>query len=141
MSMAISVALAYDDCIDGIYYNFDIGNGTATVTYQREYGSDYSEDVIIPETVTYNGTLYSVISIGENAFYNCTGLTSIAIPEGVTEIKMCAFSGCENLSNISFPNSLANIRQQAFEYCSSLTSIIIPDNVVEIGMGTFRNCI
>ena len=87
---------AYDALIDGIYYNFS-GN-EATVTYQKYDGyalyNDYSGSVVIPASVTYSGKTYSVTCIGESAFYECSSLTSITIPEGVTSIGNRAFWNC-----------------------------------------------
>lgn len=81
-----ATASAYDFVVDGIYYYIDGNN--AIVTYQQyvnySYQSDYSGDVTIPETVTYNGTTYSVTTIGNDAFCGCSGLTSVNIPNSVT---------------------------------------------------------
>ncbi len=88
------LASAYDAEIDGIYYNLNSKNKTAEVTYQYQSEGDYSGDVVIPEKVTFNGSEYSVTSIGNYAFYNCTGLTSITIPNSVTSIGDSAFYRC-----------------------------------------------
>ncbi|MBQ7448914.1 MAG: leucine-rich repeat protein, partial [Paludibacteraceae bacterium] len=73
----------FDAIIGGIYYDFDSVTKTATVT---SGSNKYSGSVVIPESVTYEGTTYSVTSIGNRAFYGCTGLTSITIPNNVTSI-------------------------------------------------------
>ena len=90
---------AYTAQIDGIYYDFSGNN--ATVTYQKyvnsSYISDYSGVVVIPGSVTYNGNTYTVTSIGNYAFYNCSSLTSITIPESVTSIGDDAFAYCSGL--------------------------------------------
>ena len=78
--------------VDGIYYNLDATAKTASVTYLN--GHDYSGSVTIPSSITYSGTNYSVTSIGERAFINCSGLTSIEIPNSVTSIGKSAFWGC-----------------------------------------------
>ena len=85
------LASAYDAEIDGIYYNFS--RNEAAVTSDGSFNS-YSGIVIIPKSVTYNGKTYSVTSIGYNAFYYCTGLTSITIPNSITNIDTYAFYGC-----------------------------------------------
>lgn len=84
-------AHAYDAKIDGIYYNFDTSNKTATVTYRPSSDSPaYSGAVSIPATVT-DGQTYDVTSIGDGAFIGCSGLTSIEIPNSVTSIGQTAF--------------------------------------------------
>ena len=124
--------------IGGIYYNFS-GN-EAKVTYRDINTADYSGSVVIPESVTYNGKPYSVTSIDNYAFYNCTGLTSITIPNSVTTIGNSAFYGCSGLTSITIPDSVTGIGNTAFYGCSGLTSITIPKNVTTIGGYVFQNC-
>ena len=85
----------------------------------------------IPEGVT---------SIGNEAFYYCTGLTSITIPEGVTSIGSSAFDGCSGLTSITIPSSVTSIGVYAFYYCTSLTSITLPESVTFIGSYAFDGC-
>ena len=86
------VANAYDAKIDGIYYI--LSRGDATVTYRDDSFNSYSGTVEIPATVTFNGKTYTVRRIGERAFRNCTGLTSVTIPNSVTNIDYFAFDRC-----------------------------------------------
>ena len=79
----------------------------------------------------------SVTSIGSYAFYGCGGLTSIAIPSSVTSIREGAFSGCSGLTSITIPDSVTYIYSSAFSDCSGLTSITIPDSVTSIGSSAF----
>ena len=74
-------ARAHDAEVDGIFYNLDAANKTATVTFKGDEPSDYeySGDVVIPETVTYNGITYSVTSLGDYCFYGCTDLLLASI--------------------------------------------------------------
>ena len=85
MSMVASVASAQTE-IGGIYYNFN--DGTAEVTSNP---NKYSGNITIPDRVTYDGTEYSVTSIGVAAFYGCSGLTSVTFPNSVTSIGFGAF--------------------------------------------------
>ena len=119
--------------------------------------------VNIPETVSYEGTTYSVTSIGYGALWGCSNLTSVTIGNSVTSIGECAFGYCYNLTSVTIPNSVTSIGDyafgecydltsitipnsvtsigaQAFYYCSSLTSITIPNSVTSIGEQAFRNC-
>ena len=133
-----ATAFAYDFEVDGIYYNIN-GNDVA-VTYSGSSLSIYSGAVIIPATVTYNGTTYPVTSIGEMAFYNCSGLTSIVIPNSVTEIGIAALFGCSGLTSIDIPNSVTSIGIYALRECISLTSIVVPNSVTSIGELAFGYC-
>ncbi|MBE6316401.1 MAG: hypothetical protein E7078_07140 [Bacteroidales bacterium] len=137
-----ALATAHDFEVDGIYYN--INGNEATVTFRGtsyyEYSNEYSGSVTIPSSVTYNGTIYSVTSIGWFAFYNCSGLTSVTIPNPVTEIGYSAFSGCRGLTSVTIPTSLKTIGERAFKDCQSLTSVAIPNSVTTIGESAFYNC-
>ncbi|MBQ3629432.1 MAG: leucine-rich repeat domain-containing protein [Bacteroidaceae bacterium] len=82
----------------------------------------------------------SVTSIGENAFTNCTGLTSIIIPESVTNIGVYAFASCTGLTRVRISEGVTNIADYAFSYCSRLTSINIPTSVTSISAGVFWAC-
>ena len=111
------ITYAYDFAVDGIYYNID-GNNVA-VTYKSYsntsfYYSDYTGEVTIPASVTYNATTYSVTAIDQYAFSGCRELTGIAIPNSVTSIGKGAFSGCKALTSITIPSSVAFIGNRAF---------------------------
>ena len=82
----------------------------------------------------------SVTSIGNDAFLDCTGLTSITIPNSVTRIGNNAFNYCTGLTSITIPNSVTSIEDSAFKYCRGLTSITIPNSVTSIGYAAFEHC-
>ena len=151
-----------------IYYKITSSSDlTVAVTYRGTYDSEYINEYIgavtIPATVTYNGKTYSVTSIGNSAFYQCSslksvtipnsvtsigddafclcsGLTSIIIPNSVTSIGDHAFSGCSGLTSVTIPNSVTSISNYAFSGCSGLTSVTIPGSVTSIGGSAFKGC-
>ena len=143
--LATTSLWAYDFKAGDLYYNITSSSApyTVEVTYQ-DGGSTNNylglTTATIPETVTYNGTTYSVTSIGSSAFSGCSSLTSITIPNSVTSIGNYAFDGCSSLTSITIPNSVTSIGNYAFSGCSSLTSITIPNSVTSIGNYAFRSC-
>ena len=82
----------------------------------------------------------SVISIGDSAFYNCSSLASVTIPNSVTSIGYEVFYNCSSLTSVTIPNSVTSIGDYAFYDCSSLTSVTIPISVTAIGDYAFKNC-
>ena len=103
--LCTSMAWAHDVEVDGIYYNLNQTNKTAAVTFKGayffSYHNEYSGEVVIPENFIYDGITYSVTSLGEGCFSECTSLTSITIPNSVTSLGYRCFYGCNNLSTIS----------------------------------------
>ena len=97
-----SNAIAYDFVANNIYYEITSSyDRTLAVTFEGSsydsYTNEYSGEIIIPMTIIYSGTTYSVTEIRLGAYYGCSGLTSITIPNSVTEIGSVAFMGCKNL--------------------------------------------
>ena len=136
LSVFFSISASADVVeVDGIYY--DISETTATVTYGKK---EYSGDIVIPESITYENSKYSVTSIGDWAFSYCSGLTSVTIPNSVTSIGNYTFFGCSGLTSVTIPNSVTSIGDFAFYDCCSLTSITIPNSVTSIGNGAFSGC-
>ena len=83
---------------------------------------------------------YGETKIKSSAFFCCSSLTNITIPDSVTRIESSAFSGCYRLTSISIPDSVTRIEYDAFSGCKSLTSISIPDSVTKIEFGAFKRC-
>ena len=132
---------AHDFEVNGIYYNITSSTDkTVEVTYRDFYLNEYSGAVTIPESVTCNGKTYSVTSIGYRAFEDCSGLTSVVIPNSVTSIGVLAFYDCSGLTSVVIPNSVISIGSSVFYDCSGLTSVVISNSVTSIEDNTFRGC-
>ena len=151
-------ALAHDIEVDGIYYVYTNNKTELSVScrgyYYASYSNEYSGKVVIPESVTYNGTTYPVTRIGSDAFNGCYGLTSVTIPNSVTRIGSDAFSGCSGLTKvnisdiaswckISFGNASANplyYAKHLYLNDTEVTDLVIPNSVASIGSYAFYNC-
>ena len=143
---------------DGLTYNVTGGNEVEVSGYAVE-----PVNLVIPATVSYEGTDYEVTGVGEWAFYgssnlvsiefpdfiksigsyafaNCIGLTSVSLPEGLTEMTMGTFIGCTGLVSVSFPSNLKSFGTGTFEGCTGLTSLSLPENLTDTGWGAFRDC-
>ena len=156
---SMGIVYASDTQVDGIWYDFDSYNHTASVTYRgsrySSYDHEYSGNVVIPSSVTYNGTTYSVTSIGDYAFYDCSSLTSVTIPNSVTSIGKSPFEGCSSFTktnytgdiagwcNIKFGSYYANPMYYSHNFYindQEIKDLVIPNNVTSIGDYAFSGC-
>ncbi|MBQ5711627.1 MAG: leucine-rich repeat domain-containing protein [Oscillospiraceae bacterium] len=130
-------------------YQYPLGHifGTASYdggveTLQRFYW--YHLEELVSNTYYIPGSLRSVTVTGGNilagAFYNCSGLTSVDLPDGIGCIRECAFTHCESLTSVDIPEGVTRIWECAFSSCSALESVSIPDSVTWIGSSAFRGC-
>lgn len=139
-------------------FNYTTNNGTISITQYTGSGGI----VTIPETIggrpvaSISWSAYSsstkltgvtrvaipngVTSIGHDAFYFCGNLTNITIPDSVTNIGRYAFYYCTNLADVAIPAGITVITNFVFSYCSSLTNITVPSHVTFIGTGAFKYC-
>ena len=119
-----SKGLEYTQNSDGTCYVSGIGTCTDT-------------DIVIPK-ISPDG--WMVVRIGNEAFYNCSSLTSIVIPNSVTSISNSAFGYCSSIVSIIIPDSVTTIGELAFHYCTSLKSITIGERVTSVGSSVFFGC-
>ena len=149
MMMLPVVASAHDIAVknaDGVFicYNYVNNGAELEVTYwgtsYLDYSNRYSGNVVIPEEVTYMNETRKVTSIRNEAFRDCSGLTSVTIPNSVTSIGDQAFYNCSGLTSVTIGNSVTSIGDYAFYDCSGLTSVTIPNSVTSIGSSAFQDC-
>ena len=110
-------------------------SSNGAITGLSSYGKTQSK-IVIPSEV--DGVI--VRSIGEYAFRDCTGLTSVTIPDSVTSIGNYTFSGCTSLTSVTIGNSVTSIGSKAFQNCTGLTSVTIGNSVTSIGDEAFYGC-
>ena len=115
-------------------------NGDTAEIYKGAWSAAISPTPIgaLPIPSQLGGKL--VTSIGSYAFCECSGLTSVTIPNSVTNVGTSAFGYCTNLTNVTIGTGVTSIGSSAFSNCSGLTSVIIPNSVTNIGYSAFSNC-
>ena len=130
----------YTETVDGIKWTYVVKGGKASVGG----GSLFSEAIstYTKGAVTIPSTLGGcpVTSIGDYAFYDCSGLTSVTIPSSVTSIGGYAFYNCSGLTSVTIPSSVTSIGGSVFYGCRGLTEVTIPSSVTSIGDYAFYDC-
>ena len=132
--------VADTETVNGITWTYTVSNGKASV------GGGNSSSPAVPTTTTGSITIpsslggYSVTSIGSYAFYKCSSLSNVVIPDGITSIGYVAFRGCSSLASVVIPDGVTSIGNSAFRDCSSLSSVVISDGVTSIGISAFESC-
>ena len=162
----VSAAIISHVQIGDLFYVLDDSTYVAQVEAQDNMGRDNYPNlttVNVPSQVTYNNEPYTVNAILSYAFYKCSGLVSVTLPESLEIIDASAFRdctgltaidlpngivyfgagvfyGCTGLTSVELPDSLRVLNNMTFRECTALTTVIIKDSVREIGSGVFRNC-
>ena len=123
--------------IDGIMYNINVKTGLTEVAANTSH--QYTGDIVIPETITYEGKEYTVTAIGQGAFSQ-RDITSITFPNSITSIGNSAFVYCKRLNSIVLPEKLTVIGDMCFASCESLRRAVIPEGVTLIDNSAFNSC-
>ena len=163
LSMLGLNASAYDMAVKNangviIFYNYYNEGKELEVTNEGISQKPYTGNVVIPEEVTYENQTLKVTSIGDKAFYNSSGLTSITIPKSIRAIGEDAFKGCRNISSVHISDLAAWCNMALFDAYSNpmfndgydnnhlylngreVKDLVIPSGVTSIGQWAFYNC-
>lgn len=130
--------------IDGLYYDLDKSNHTATVTYETKGSNNYAllpADVVIPESVTYEGITYSVTKIGAQAFQNCSSITEVTVGKELKNIGARAFLNCKSFTAMLLPDEFTTMGESAFEGCIKLTVVKLGKSLTAVPAHAFKNCV
>lgn len=115
-------------------------SGSIAFMQPPEPGNTVGGELVIPAQVSDGNDIYTVVGLGDVAFYGCTSLTSINLPATVTRIGSSAFFGCTSLTSVDIPDAVTHIASSAFYGCTGLTSVDLPAGVTQIGSSAFYDC-
>lgn len=135
----MAMADTWTDPATGIEWTYAVNNGNASIFKSLFFSAiprSTTGAIAIPSTLG----ACPVTSIGEYAFEECSGLTSVEIPSSVTNIGNAAFFGCSGLVEVTIPENVTTIGDWAFEECTGLTSMSIPSSVISVGKRAFLGC-
>lgn len=123
-----TLLIRYPSAKTDIFY--DIPDGCTSIEDWAFIGNTYMEEI----------DLGGVTYIGEDAFYHCTALKAVQVPDGITDLPGATFGNCTSLAFVTLPSTLTTLGDSCFYSCSSLVDIVIPDSVTLIGNYAFFNC-
>ena len=132
VAFGVMTVLAGTEIVNGVSWEYEVNEGCEAIII---HGPDQG-DVTIPSEL--GGV--PVREIQSKTFYNCAGLTSVLIPEGLTNIGYAAFSGCSGLTSATLPNSMLRLENSVFSGCSNLTLVTMPETLKSIGNNVFEKC-
>ena len=138
LGTALPAWAAYDFVSGSVYYKIT-NSANRTVEVTKKSSGYYTGTVTIPASVSYNGVTYSVTAIGDSAFYYCTGLTKVTLPNTIKSIGYQSFRSCTALTGITLPNGLTSIAQFAFAY-SGIKGISLPNTVTSVSTYALYYC-
>jgi len=133
---------SFNQTVGGIEYNFEVI--VSKMTYVRltpvSASSMVKGNITLPTTAEYDGVTFTVTQIGQRAFRDYTGITSVTLPKTLSQIENEAFAGCTSLQAVNTPQPLSIIGEYAFDGCSQLKAFSLDASVSELGEGAFRGC-
>ena len=154
--------IASDIEVGGIWYNFDNSTQTAEVTFRGadydSFAGEYSGSIIVPKSITYNNEEFTIVSIGDYAFWNCPKLTSISLPETIKYLGANAFWNCSYLESVYIDDLAAwfsilgsgsdssplavgiYVNTKLYVGGELLTDLVIPEGITNIRSEALRGC-
>lgn len=121
-------------------FTYTVLSGGTTVSVKATSTSKKLTEVIVPETVTYEGVTYTVTELANAAFTSQNKLTSVQLPATITKLNLQAFQNCSSLTSITLPDAVTTIGNAVFNGCTSLSSINIPASLTSVEHNAFKGC-